>query len=39
MKSLYLTSILALAPLMCLVFYGVTYLAFRWRWWRAGSSG
>lgn len=29
---------LALAPAMCLVFYAITYLAFRWRWWRAGSA-
>jgi ABC-type transport system involved in multi-copper enzyme maturation permease subunit len=26
-------------PPLCLVLYGVTYLAFRWRWWRAGGLG
>ncbi len=29
---------LALAPPLCLLFYGITYLAFRWRWWRASNS-
>ena len=24
---------------LCLGFLGVTYLAFRWRWWRAGGLG
>ena len=30
---------LVLAPVLCAIFYAITYLAFRWRWWRAGSSG
>lgn len=30
---------LAVYPPACLLLYGVTYLAFRWRWWRAGGSG
>jgi ABC-type transport system involved in multi-copper enzyme maturation permease subunit len=30
---------LILYPPLCLVLFGVTYLAFRWRWWRAGGSG
>jgi ABC-type transport system involved in multi-copper enzyme maturation permease subunit len=30
---------LAVYPPSCLALYGVTYLAFRWRWWRAGGSG
>jgi hypothetical protein len=30
---------LMLYPPLCLVLFGVTYLAFRWRWWRAGGSG
>lgn len=29
---------LILYPPLCLVLYGVTYLAFRWRWWGAGGS-
>ena len=29
---------LVVEPLVCLVLYGITYLAFRWRWWRAGDS-
>jgi ABC-type transport system involved in multi-copper enzyme maturation permease subunit len=29
---------LALYPPLCLVFFGVTYLAFRLRWWRAGGT-
>ena len=30
---------LILYPLLCLILFGVTYLAFRWRWWCAGDSG
>ena len=30
---------LCIYPPLCLVFFGVTYLAFRWRWWRAGGLG
>jgi len=30
---------LMLYPPLCLVLFGVTYLAFRWRWWRAGGLG
>jgi hypothetical protein len=30
---------LCLYPPLCLTFLGVTYLAFRWRWWRAGGLG
>jgi ABC-type transport system involved in multi-copper enzyme maturation permease subunit len=30
---------LMLYPPLCLVLFGVTFLAFRWRWWRAGGSG
>jgi len=30
---------LCLYPPLCLAFLGVTYLAFRWRWWRAGGIG
>jgi ABC-type transport system involved in multi-copper enzyme maturation permease subunit len=26
-------------PPACVGLFGVTYLAFRWRWWRAGGSG
>jgi len=33
------TWFLALYPPLCLILYGVTYLAFRWRWWRAGGLG
>lgn len=29
---------LLVTPPFCLVLIGVTYLAFRWRWWRAGAS-
>jgi ABC-type transport system involved in multi-copper enzyme maturation permease subunit len=29
---------LIINPLLCLVLVGVTYLAFRWRWWRAGAT-
>ncbi|HEV3164326.1 MAG TPA: ABC transporter permease subunit, partial [Isosphaeraceae bacterium] len=29
---------LALYPPLCLVLFGVTYLAFRWRWWKAGNT-
>jgi ABC-type transport system involved in multi-copper enzyme maturation permease subunit len=29
---------LVLEPAICVVLYGVTYLAFRWRWWRAGNA-
>jgi ABC-type transport system involved in multi-copper enzyme maturation permease subunit len=25
-------------PVLCLVLVGFTYLAFRWRWWRAGAT-
>jgi len=30
---------LAIYPPLSLVFFGITYLAFRWRWWKAGDSG
>jgi ABC-type transport system involved in multi-copper enzyme maturation permease subunit len=30
---------LLIYPPACLVLFFVTYLAFRWRWWRAGGSG
>ena len=30
---------LCIYPPLCLAFYGVTYLAFRLRWWRAGGMG
>ncbi|MHC5539078.1 ABC transporter permease [Singulisphaera rosea] len=30
---------LGMYPPLCLILYGITYLAFRWRWWRAGGSG
>ncbi len=30
---------LCIYPLLCLVFLFVAYLAFRWRWWRAGGLG
>ena len=26
-------------PPACVGLFGMTYLAFRWRWWRAGGSG
>ena len=29
---------LLIYPPLCLVLFGVTYLAFRWRWWRASNS-
>jgi ABC-type transport system involved in multi-copper enzyme maturation permease subunit len=29
---------LGLYPPLCSIFIGITYLAFRWRWWRAGGS-
>jgi len=29
---------LALAPILAALFYGITYLAFRWRWWKAGNT-
>ncbi|WP_406700671.1 ABC transporter permease subunit [Singulisphaera sp. Ch08] len=29
---------LLLYPPVCLLLFGVTYLAFRWRWWRAGTG-
>jgi ABC-type transport system involved in multi-copper enzyme maturation permease subunit len=29
---------LAIYPPICLVLIGITYLAFRWRWWRAGGT-
>ncbi|MFO0907780.1 MAG: ABC transporter permease subunit [Isosphaeraceae bacterium] len=31
------TVFLLLYPPLCLVFFGVTYVAFRWRWWKAAS--
>jgi len=30
---------LAIYPPLSLVFFGITYLAFRWRWWKAGDAG
>jgi hypothetical protein len=30
---------LAIYPPLSLVFFGLTYAAFRWRWWRAGGLG
>jgi ABC-type transport system involved in multi-copper enzyme maturation permease subunit len=30
---------LALYPPLSLLFYGLTYAAFRWRWWRSGGLG
>jgi ABC-type transport system involved in multi-copper enzyme maturation permease subunit len=33
------TIFLSLYPPLCLAFLGVTYLSFRWRWWRAGGLG
>jgi ABC-type transport system involved in multi-copper enzyme maturation permease subunit len=30
---------LLIYPPVCLALFGVTYLAFRWRWWRAGGTG
>jgi hypothetical protein len=30
---------LCIYPPLCLGFFGVTYLAFRLRWWRAGGMG
>ncbi len=30
---------LLIYPPLCLVFFGITYLAFRWRWWRSGGLG
>jgi ABC-type transport system involved in multi-copper enzyme maturation permease subunit len=33
------TVFLALYPPLSLLFLGITYLAFRWRWWKAGDSG
>ncbi len=30
---------LILYPPLCLILYGVSYLAFRYRWWRAGGLG
>ena len=29
---------LALYPPLCLALYALTYLAFRWRWWKAGNT-
>jgi len=29
---------LVTCPVLCLVLFGLTYLSFRWRWWRAGGS-
>ena len=33
------TIFLALYPPLSFLFLGITYLAFRWRWWKAGDSG
>jgi ABC-type transport system involved in multi-copper enzyme maturation permease subunit len=30
---------LSIYPPLCLFFLGVTYMAFRWRWWRSGGLG
>jgi ABC-type transport system involved in multi-copper enzyme maturation permease subunit len=30
---------LVIYPPLCLVFIGIAYQAFRWRWWKAGDSG
>ncbi len=30
---------LAIYPVLGLAFFAVAYLAFRWRWWRAGGLG
>jgi ABC-type transport system involved in multi-copper enzyme maturation permease subunit len=30
---------LGIYPPLCVVFYWITYLAFRWRWWRSGGLG
>ena len=30
---------LVLYPPLSLLFLGITYLVFRWRWWKAGDSG
>ena len=30
---------LAIYPPLSLMFLGITYLAFRWRWWKAGDAG
>lgn len=30
---------LAMYPPLSLLFVGITYLAFRWRWWKTGDSG
>jgi ABC-type transport system involved in multi-copper enzyme maturation permease subunit len=32
------TIFLIIYPPLCLALYGITYLAFRWRWWRAGGT-
>jgi hypothetical protein len=32
------TVFLIIDPLLCLVLVFVTYLAFRWRWWKAGTT-
>jgi len=29
---------LLIYPPLCLALFAVTYLAFRWRWWRASNS-
>ncbi len=29
---------LVLTPTLCVFLYGLTYLAFRWRWWAAGNT-
>ena len=33
------TIFLCIYPPLCLGLLGITYLAFRWRWWRAGGLG
>jgi ABC-type transport system involved in multi-copper enzyme maturation permease subunit len=33
------TIFLAIYPPLSLIFIGVAYLGFRWRWWKAGDSG
>jgi ABC-type transport system involved in multi-copper enzyme maturation permease subunit len=32
------TAYLVVTPVFCLFLYGLTYLAFRWRWWRASNT-
>jgi hypothetical protein len=29
---------LGLYPPLCVLLFGITYLAFRWRWWKAGGT-